>query len=90
MIQMLENEIDISGMTGHDDSNVQPFDFIVIGEDVVVVHKRFNNAVTSPAMIEAVTSATMIPTKAAIDPRPRTSRTLRVVRRPTRSISKVP
>jgi hypothetical protein len=90
MIEMGKNEIDVSRMSGNDNSDVQTFDIILIGRLVVIVHKRFKRDVTIQAMIEAVTKATMIPTKAAIDPRPTTSSTFRVVKRPTRSTSSNP
>ena len=90
MMEIRENEVDIPRMSGNDDSNVQTFDFFFVGKRVAVVHKRFNNAVTIQAMTEAVSRATMIPTNAAIEPSPTRSNTLRVVRRPTCSISRVP
>lgn len=81
---MCAHEIDVSYMAASHHRSVDALDFVDVVAHVQLTQRRFNNAVTSDAMTIDVTRAVRIPTNAAIEPRPRTSKTLRVATLPTR------
>ena len=68
MPEMSTCEFSISRMSGDGDFGSQSVEFARVVAHGLLSHRRLSRAVTIHAMADAVTSATMMPTKAAMEP----------------------
>lgn len=87
VMHMGTRELFVTCMARDNDGDLKAIDLVRSVGLMMRVHKRFSSDVTNHAMAVDVTKATMIAMKDAIEPSPRTSKNLRVVSRPTRSMS---